>query len=357
MFKRISIILLILFTLLAFTVGVNATALTIVKPADNSYIDYQAGGVSIFKIADTGTVSGGNIAAQSTYGLYFDFNAPFATITNIHSAALLADVTTTSHVASGIWSAWGRLYGARITVNLAHKVTNTFGLKAEVITTGTTNINDVVGVMGALEIDGVHTKGQTSSSMAALRGDINNTSDGSWDAQVYTLFLNYGSGKNYGGTTAWIHAYNHGDSYLDYGISMAQNSTAQALTAGIYLNIAAGTTVTTGIHLAVTGTLVTGINIGACTTGISFTGACTTAAISMNSATFAAGDNEIEMRNNVDGDKTVIASGAATDDTGIVTAVGADADIADGSLYMSCTDSGGVLFIKKDDVWTAFTNP
>jgi len=103
---------------------------------------------------------------------------------------------------------------------LAHKVTNTFGLKAEVITTGTTRINDVVGVMGALEIDGVHTKGQASSSMAALRGDINNTSDGSWEGQVFNLFLNYGSNVAYGLETAWIHAYNHADSKLDYGIHM-----------------------------------------------------------------------------------------------------------------------------------------
>lgn len=102
---------------------------------------------------------------------------------------------------------------------------------------------------------------------------------------------------------------------------------------------------------------VIGIGIGACTTGISFTGALASAAISMDGATFAAGDNEIEMRNTITGDKTIIASGSAANDGAIVTAVGADADIADGSLYLQVIDGQGVLYIKKNDVWTAFTNP
>ncbi len=123
----------------------------------------------------------------------------------------------------------------------------------------------------------------------------------------------------------------------------------------LYLGVL-GATATNAIYIENTGTCATAIKIaGTYTTGIDIAGTFTVAGISMNSATFAAGDNEIEMRNNVGGDKTIIASGAATDDAGIVTAVGADADIADGSLYMSCTDSGGVLFIKKDDVWTAIT--
>lgn len=97
---------------------------------------------------------------------------------------------------------------------------------------------------------------------------------------------------------------------------------------------------------------VIGMDIGACTTGINFSGACTNAAISMNSATFAALDNEIEMRNTVSGDKTVIASGAAAADADIRTAVGADADIADGSLYLSVVTGAGKLFCKQNSVWT-----
>ena len=99
-----------------------------------------------------------------------------------------------------------------------------------------------------------------------------------------------------------------------------------------------------------------GLVIGAAATGITFNGANTTACISMDGATLANGDHEIEMRNNVAGDKTIIASGGATDDAGIVTAVGADGDIADGSIYMSCTDGGGDLFVKINDTWTSVVN-
>jgi len=95
------------------------------------------------------------------------------------------------------------------------------------------------------------------------------------------------------------------------------------------------------------------LTIGAAAIGITFNGANTTACISMDGATLANGDNEIEMRNNVSGDKTIIASGTATSDADIVTAVGADANIADGSIYLSSTDGGGALFVKIDDLWTA----
>ena len=95
-----------------------------------------------------------------------------------------------------------------------------------------------------------------------------------------------------------------------------------------------------------------GLVIGAGAIGITFNGACTTAAISMDGITLANEDHEIEMRNTVVGDKTVICAGTATNDGEIVTAVGADADIADGSLYMSAVDGAGKLYIKMNDVWT-----
>ena len=97
---------------------------------------------------------------------------------------------------------------------------------------------------------------------------------------------------------------------------------------------------------------VIGVDIGACTTGINFSGACTNAAISMNDATFANLDHEIQMRNSVAGDKTIIASGLAASDADIRTAVGADADIADGSLYLSIAATGGKLFCKQSGTWT-----
>ena len=97
---------------------------------------------------------------------------------------------------------------------------------------------------------------------------------------------------------------------------------------------------------------ITGIDIGACATGLNFSGACTIAAISMDSATFANLDHEIQMRNTLTGDKTIIASGAAALDGDIRTAVGADADIADGSLYLSVVDGAGKLFCKQNGTWT-----
>ncbi len=46
------------------------------------------------------------------------------------------------------------------------------------------------------------------------------------------------------------------------------------------------------------------------------------------------------------------ACGTATDDSGIVSQVGADTLWADGSLYSSISDGAGKLFIKTNDVWT-----
>jgi len=49
----------------------------------------------------------------------------------------------------------------------------------------------------------------------------------------------------------------------------------------------------------------------------------------------------------------VIFAGSATDDAGIVSAVGADTLWADGSLYISVVDGGGLLFQKRNDTWTS----
>jgi len=47
----------------------------------------------------------------------------------------------------------------------------------------------------------------------------------------------------------------------------------------------------------------------------------------------------------------IIASGTATDDSGIVSDVGADTLFADGSLYISVVDGAGKLFQKQNDTW------
>ena len=49
----------------------------------------------------------------------------------------------------------------------------------------------------------------------------------------------------------------------------------------------------------------------------------------------------------------ILASGTATDDSGIVSDIGADTLWADGSLYVSVSDGAGKLFIKTADVWTS----
>ncbi len=46
-------------------------------------------------------------------------------------------------------------------------------------------------------------------------------------------------------------------------------------------------------------------------------------------------------------------SGTATDDSGIVSDIGADTLWADGSMYSSIVDGAGKLFIKTNDVWTS----
>jgi len=48
----------------------------------------------------------------------------------------------------------------------------------------------------------------------------------------------------------------------------------------------------------------------------------------------------------------IIACGSgATNDAGIVSAIGADTLWADGSLYISCVDGAGKLWIKQADTW------
>jgi len=70
MFKRISIFLIVLLTILAFTLGVSATdpGLFVEKDADNTYIDYvDADGTSIMKIDDTDGVTIVSYTADTTY--------------------------------------------------------------------------------------------------------------------------------------------------------------------------------------------------------------------------------------------------------------------------------------------------
>lgn len=53
------------------------------------------------------------------------------------------------------------------------------------------------------------------------------------------------------------------------------------------------------------------------------------------------------------GEPVYLFVGTATNDAGVVADVGADANIGDGSLYISAVNASGGLFQKRNDVWTS----
>ncbi len=53
------------------------------------------------------------------------------------------------------------------------------------------------------------------------------------------------------------------------------------------------------------------------------------------------------------GEPVVLFIGVATNDGAIVTEVGADNKIGDGSLYISAVNGAGTLWQKRNDVWTS----
>jgi len=66
----------------------------------------------------------------------------------------------------------------------------------------------------------------------------------------------------------------------------------------------------------------------------------------------AQGGNYLIIGEDANGLPCILAAGSATNDGEIVTAIGADTLWADGSLYVSCVDGAGKLYIKMNDVWT-----
>jgi hypothetical protein len=127
--------------------------------------------------------------------------------------------------------------------------------------TGPAKINDAIGIYGSIKTTGALTKYATESSFAALKGDISNASTGSWDAQVYNLMLSFGSAVNYGGNTALIYGYTHGDARCDYGLNI--NNYSPYMTAGIYIEETSGSSpaMTDGIKMTAAG-IGTMINMG-----------------------------------------------------------------------------------------------
>lgn len=53
------------------------------------------------------------------------------------------------------------------------------------------------------------------------------------------------------------------------------------------------------------------------------------------------------------GEPVLLLIGVATSDAAIVTEVGADNIIGDGSLYISAVSAAGTLWQKRNDVWTS----
>jgi len=326
-------------------------------------------GTSVDGITIGGTITDEAIQIGGTYdhGIRFTEDPVAGDVTN--SFINVGDYTTGIAVAPTTANMFGVVHNVTMSVNVAYWYQAYY---TKITTSGTTTSTSIAGhalrmnVATSLEAAyGIQCHTNITAGADVTQEVISvstvvdlGTGETTTDRAVALQAMITGSGT--AGTVV-------GDAIVGYFVNAGTVVTTDDVIK-VYNQSAA--TVADGIEIENDGTMTVALKInndGTCTTGVLFEGAhaigidmngtYTTAAISMDGATFAAGDNEIEMRNNVAGDKTIIASGAATDDAGIVTAVGADADIADGSLYMSCTDSGGVLFIKKNDIWTAFTNP
>lgn len=203
----------------------------------------------------------------------------------------------------------------------------------------------IAGVLGHLRVkkdlaDGVHAGVEGYVEISGVGTVISGTSTTQTTAGAFAVEAD----ANFEITTGWLTGV-----VVDSSINASANISAAEFAGFRVKKTGSAKDWEYGLHIRDS---TTGIDIGACTTGINFTGACTNAAISMDGATFANLDHEIQMRNTITGDKTIIASGAAASDADIRTAVGADADIADGSLYMSVVDGTGKLFCKQNDVWT-----
>ncbi len=218
--------------------------------------------------------------------LDYDFSA--SGVGENYPSAIRLDLTQT---AVGATMAGG-FYGVHARLHAAYGNLGTYGLFSRCYVTATgasQKINDVVGVMGEIRVNGADTKYYAdTSSISAVRGSISNSSTGKFQGQVFGLMLDYGMNQNNTGETALIFGYSHADVYLDYGMHLISNSATQALTAGIYLESASGSTITTGINIDGAGTITTGIDIGTATTGLEFSGTVTEGIV-FNSATFAAG--------------------------------------------------------------------
>ena len=109
-----------------------------------------------------------------------------------------------------------------------------------IMPSATEEVNDCVGVFATIQHTGTIERGATTSSFCAMKADISNGSTGSWEGNMFNLMCGYGSSVNYGGTSAIIYGYTHGDARADYGLYI--NNYSPNMLAGIRLGETAGAT-------------------------------------------------------------------------------------------------------------------
>ena len=181
------------------------------------------------------------------------------------------DLQQTSAYA-GTWSTSGGLIALRSDVHVDMQITDAYAgyFNVYVDPAATCTVNDAVGVLANVTLVGPFTQGAATSSIAALKGNISNSSTGSYDGQVFNVMLSYGSSVNYDGDTALVMGYTHADARCDYGFYLKNYS--PYMVAGIYITDVLGAVpvIATAIHVDASCT--TGINIGTTTTGLAFTG-------------------------------------------------------------------------------------
>jgi len=216
------------------------------------------------------TLGGFNIDVEFTSGqpISVDVDVPLASDTYVYGIDI--DLQQTAAYA-GTWSTSGGLIGIRSDVHVDMQITDVYAgyFNVYVDPAATCTVNDAVGVLANVTLVGPFTQGAATSSIAALKGMISNTSTGSYDGQVYNVMLSYGSNVNYGDDTALIMGYTHADARCDYGFYLKNYS--PYMVAGICLTEVAGASPAMG-H------------------GLLITADCTTAAIQLGVSGTPAGD-------------------------------------------------------------------
>ena len=216
------------------------------------------------------TLGGFNIDVDFTTGeaIAVDIDAPLASDAYVYGIDV--DLQQTAAYA-GTWSTSGGMIAVRADVHIDMQITDAYAgyFNVYVDPAATCTVNDAVGVLANVTLVGPFTQGAATSSIAALKGMISNTSTGSYDGQVYNIMLSYGSNVNYGDDTALIMGYTHADARCDYGFYLKNYS--PYMVAGIYLTEVAGASPAMG-H------------------GLLITADCTTAAIQLGVSGTPAGD-------------------------------------------------------------------